>query len=85
MYRSLNDEMREKFGEKVYKLALEGGFSCPNRDGTLGKKGLELTGHKALVRGVFNFCKSGFHSCLLCVDKFRARVRIYVCAIVRAR
>ena len=33
MYRSLNDEMREKFGEKVYKLALEGGFYCPTRDG----------------------------------------------------
>ncbi len=34
MYRSLNEELREKFGGKVYKLALEGGFSCPNRDGT---------------------------------------------------
>lgn len=39
MYRSLNDEMREKFGEKVYKLALDGGFTCPNRDGTLGSRG----------------------------------------------
>ena len=39
MYRSLNDEMREKFGEKVYKLALEGGFTCPNRDGKIGTKG----------------------------------------------
>lgn len=39
MYRSLNTELLEKFGQKVYKLALEGGFSCPNRDGTLGKNG----------------------------------------------
>lgn len=39
MYRSLNEELREKFGGKVYKLALEGGFSCPNRDGTLGTGG----------------------------------------------
>ncbi len=38
-YRSLNNELREKFGEKVYKLALDGGFTCPNRDGTLGTKG----------------------------------------------
>ncbi|MBE6899784.1 MAG: TIGR01212 family radical SAM protein [Ruminococcaceae bacterium] len=38
-YRSLNEELREKFGEKVYKLALEGGFSCPNRDGKIGKGG----------------------------------------------
>lgn len=39
MYRSLNDEMKEKFGQKVYKLALEGGFTCPNRDGTLETRG----------------------------------------------
>lgn len=38
-YRSLNEELREKFGEKVYKLALEGGFSCPNRDGKIGTGG----------------------------------------------
>ena len=34
-YRSFNDEMRERFGSKVYKLSLDGGFSCPNRDGTV--------------------------------------------------
>ena len=39
MYRSLNDETKEKFGEKVYKLALSGGFTCPNRDGTVGTGG----------------------------------------------
>lgn len=39
MYRSLSDELQEKFGGKVYKLALEGGFTCPNRDGTLGNRG----------------------------------------------
>ncbi len=39
MYRSLNAELFEKFGEKLYKLALDGGFTCPNRDGTLGSRG----------------------------------------------
>ncbi len=39
MYRSLNVELLEKFGEKLYKLALDGGFTCPNRDGTLGSRG----------------------------------------------
>ena len=39
MYHSLNDELLEKFGEKLYKLALDGGFTCPNRDGTLGSRG----------------------------------------------
>ncbi|MBO7700717.1 MAG: TIGR01212 family radical SAM protein [Eubacteriaceae bacterium] len=38
-YRSFNDEMRERFGAKVYKLSLDGGFSCPNRDGTLSYGG----------------------------------------------
>ena len=38
-YYSLNRYLREVFGEKVYKLALDGGMSCPNRDGTLGNGG----------------------------------------------
>ena len=38
-YRSLNDYLRETFGEKIYKLALDGGMSCPNRDGTVGTGG----------------------------------------------
>ena len=38
-YRSLNSYLREKFGEKVYKLALDGGFTCPTRDGTKGTGG----------------------------------------------
>ena len=37
--RSTGDYCREIFGEKVYKLSLDAGFSCPNRDGTLGKGG----------------------------------------------
>lgn len=39
MYRRLNDYYREKFGCKVYKLAIDAGFTCPNRDGTLGTGG----------------------------------------------
>ena len=38
-YYSLNDYCRETFGEKVYRLSLDGGFTCPNRDGTLDTKG----------------------------------------------
>ena len=34
--RTANDYYKEKFGCKVYKLSLDGGFTCPNRDGTLG-------------------------------------------------
>lgn len=39
MYRTLNQHYQEKFGCKVYKLSIDGGFSCPNRDGTLGTGG----------------------------------------------
>lgn len=38
-YHSLDWEMKRTFGEKVYKLALNGGMTCPNRDGTLGERG----------------------------------------------
>lgn len=37
--KMLNQYYREKFGCKVYKLSLDGGFTCPNRDGTLGYGG----------------------------------------------
>ncbi|MBQ1264449.1 MAG: TIGR01212 family radical SAM protein [Oscillospiraceae bacterium] len=39
MYRSLNAYLQEQFGCKVYKLALSGGMTCPNRDGTCGTRG----------------------------------------------
>lgn len=34
-YLSANQYIKNKFGEKVYKVSLDGGFTCPNRDGTL--------------------------------------------------
>lgn len=38
-FYTLNRHYRERFGEKIYKLSLDGGFTCPNRDGTLGTRG----------------------------------------------
>lgn len=38
-YHSLDYEMKKRFGEKVYKISLESGLTCPNRDGTLGYGG----------------------------------------------
>ena len=35
----LNEYLRENFGTKVYKLSLNGGFTCPNRDGTIDNRG----------------------------------------------
>ncbi len=39
MYKTANDYYKEKYGCKVYKLSIDGGFTCPNRDGTVGTGG----------------------------------------------
>ena len=38
-YLTVNDYLKQKYGEKVYKVSINGGFTCPNRDGTLGTGG----------------------------------------------
>jgi radical SAM protein (TIGR01212 family) len=38
-YHSLDYHLKKRFGEKVYKVSLDGGMTCPNRDGTLGNGG----------------------------------------------
>lgn len=54
-FYSLNDFFKEKFGEKIYKVSLDGGFTCPNRDGKISYGGCtfcsengsgEFTGNK---------------------------------------
>jgi radical SAM superfamily enzyme len=34
-FNSFNRFLRDKFGEKVYRVTIDGGFSCPNVDGTV--------------------------------------------------
>lgn len=38
-YHSLDYMLKERFGEKVYKVTLNAGMTCPNRDGKLGRRG----------------------------------------------
>lgn len=38
-YHSMDYDLKNTYGEKVYKITLDGGMSCPNRDGTIGKGG----------------------------------------------
>lgn len=38
-YHSLDRELKDTFGEKVYKITLNGGMTCPNRDGRAGNGG----------------------------------------------
>ncbi|MCR5422005.1 MAG: TIGR01212 family radical SAM protein [Lachnospiraceae bacterium] len=38
-YTSVNEYLKNKYGEKVYKLSIDAGMTCPNRDGTIGRGG----------------------------------------------
>lgn len=38
-YYSLDAYMKYTYGQKVYKIAVDAGLTCPNRDGTLGERG----------------------------------------------
>lgn len=38
-YLSFNKYLKDKFGQKVYKISLDGGFTCPNRDGKMDTRG----------------------------------------------
>ena len=41
-YKHLNTYLKEKFGERTLKICVDGGFTCPNRDGSLGFRRLHL-------------------------------------------
>lgn len=54
-YNSLNDYLKNKFNKKVYKLAIDCSFTCPNRDGTKGTGGCIFCSQK----GSGDFAESG--------------------------
>ena len=54
-YLALSAHLQQRFGCKVYKLALDGGMTCPNRDGTLDTRGCIFCG----VDGSGAFAQSG--------------------------
>lgn len=39
LVNTFGQDLQHRYGEKVHKLTLHGGFSCPNRDGTIGRGG----------------------------------------------
>ena len=57
-YHSLNYFLRNKFGEKVFKISLDGGFSCPNRDGTISRGGCVFCSEKGSGDFAGNRCIS---------------------------
>lgn len=67
--KMLSDHYREKFGCKVYKLSLNGGFTCPNRDGTLGTRGC------IFCTGSAEFAEGGPDPIPLQLERAKERVR----------
>ena len=45
-YHSLNYFLRNKFGGKIFKISLDGGFTCPNRDGKVAFGGCTFCSSK---------------------------------------
>ena len=70
-YYSLNRYLRETFGEKVYKLALDGGMTCPNRDGKLDTRGCIFCSSG----GSGDFAEGRCASVAEQIEKAKARVR----------
>ena len=66
--KMLSEYYKEKFGYKVYKLSLDGGFSCPNRDGTLG------TGGCIFCTGSAEFAEGGPDPIALQLERAKKRV-----------
>ena len=46
LYNNLATYLREKYGTKVSKICIDGGFGCPNRDGTCGTGGCIYCGER---------------------------------------
>ena len=66
--KMLSDYYKETFGCKVYKLSLDGGFTCPNRDGTLGNRGC------IFCTGSGEFAEVGTDPIALQLERARLRV-----------
>lgn len=69
-YFSLDFYLKQVFGEKIYKLALDGGMTCPNRDGTLGTGGCIFCSNG----GSGDFAEPAHESVTEQIEAARARV-----------
>ena len=50
-YNSFVGYYREKYGERLQKIVLDAGFTCPNRDGTVGRGGCTYCDNAAFHPG----------------------------------
>ena len=73
-YRHLNKYLKEKFGERTLKICIDGGFTCPNRDGTKGFGGCIFCSEKGSGEHIkkasdnMNFSKNALTNCVNSFD-----------------
>lgn len=53
-YNNYNHYLRKRYGERVYKVSLQGGFTCPNRDGSIGRGGCNYCNNDSFVPPFLN-------------------------------
>lgn len=70
-YKHLNKYLKEKFGERTLKICIDGGFTCPNRDGTISTKGCIFCSEKG--SGELISCANGTSQ----IDKIHNQVVNY--------
>ena len=70
-YNSLNNYLRNKLGKKVYKISIDGGFTCPNRDGKISTGGCIFCSAK----GSGDFATSKSLSITQQIEQGKERVR----------
>lgn len=70
-YKHLNKYLKGKFGERTLKICIDGGFTCPNRDGTCGVGGCVFCSEKG--SGELISCANGDNS----IDKIKNQVINY--------
>lgn len=66
-YKHLNKYLKDKFGERTLKICLDGGFTCPNRDGRVGYGGCAFcsergSGEHIIADNISNQVKNYFTS-----------------------
>ena len=71
-YHSLDYELKRQFGQKIYKVSLDGGMSCPNRDGTVGTGGCTFCSQGG--SGEFAVGRTGYPDAWEQIEQAKTRV-----------
>ena len=75
LYRDLNSYLRDRFGERVQKVPIDAGFTCPNRDGTISSTGCIFCSPRGSAAGFVDLKKSVSEQLEQGIATSRARYR----------